>query len=38
VHDNVQAAGVRLDADVLTRIDEALGDVVERDPANTSRG
>jgi aryl-alcohol dehydrogenase-like predicted oxidoreductase len=38
VHDNVQAAGVRLDADVLTRIDEVLGDVVERDPANTSRG
>ncbi|WP_222272290.1 aldo/keto reductase family protein [Modestobacter marinus] len=38
VHDNVKAAGVRLPAEVLTRIDEALGDVVERDPAKTSRG
>jgi aryl-alcohol dehydrogenase-like predicted oxidoreductase len=38
VHDNVKAAGVELPADVLTRIDEALGDVVERDPAKTSRG
>ena len=32
VHDNVKAAGVQLDADVLARVDEALGDVVERDP------
>ncbi|MGY1707851.1 aldo/keto reductase family protein [Geodermatophilus sp. SYSU D00697] len=38
VQDNVQAAGVRLDADVLARIDEVLGDVVERDPAKTARG
>jgi aryl-alcohol dehydrogenase-like predicted oxidoreductase len=38
VHDNVAAAGVRLDADVMTRIDDVLGDVVERDPAKTSRG
>ncbi|MBB3082165.1 aldo/keto reductase family protein [Geodermatophilus sabuli] len=38
VQDNVQAAGVRLGADVLRRIDEVLGDVVERDPAKTSRG
>jgi aryl-alcohol dehydrogenase-like predicted oxidoreductase len=38
VHDNVQAAGVRLDADVMTRIDEVLGDVVERDPGKTARG
>jgi len=38
VHDNVKAAGVQLPAEVLTRIDEALGDVVERDPAKTSRG
>jgi aryl-alcohol dehydrogenase-like predicted oxidoreductase len=37
VHDNVQAAGVRLDAEVLKRIDEVLGDVVERDPAKTQR-
>ncbi len=38
VHDNVQAAGVTLDPDVLARIDEVLGDVVERDPAKTARG
>ena len=38
VHDNVKAAGVTLDADVMKRIDEALGDVVERDPAKTARG
>jgi len=38
VHDNVQAAGVTLDADVLARIDDVLGDTVERDPAKTSRG
>jgi aryl-alcohol dehydrogenase-like predicted oxidoreductase len=38
VQDNVEAAGVQLPAEVLTRIDEALGDVVERDPAKTSRG
>ncbi|MGY1594390.1 aldo/keto reductase family protein [Geodermatophilus sp. SYSU D00708] len=38
VQDNVQAAGVRLDADVLARIDEVLSDVVERDPAKTARG
>jgi aryl-alcohol dehydrogenase-like predicted oxidoreductase len=33
VRDNVKAAGVRLDAEVMTRVDEVLGDVVERDPA-----
>jgi aryl-alcohol dehydrogenase-like predicted oxidoreductase len=38
VQDNAAAAGVTLDADVLARIDEVLGDVVERDPAKTSRG
>ena len=38
VHDNVKAAGVRLDDDVLKRIDEVLGDVVVRDPAKTARG
>nr|WP_239522676.1 aldo/keto reductase family protein [Geodermatophilus sabuli] len=38
VHDNVQAAGVTLGDDVLARIDEVLGDVVERDPAKTARG
>jgi aryl-alcohol dehydrogenase-like predicted oxidoreductase len=35
VADNVGASGVRLDADVLKRIDEALGDAVERDPSRT---
>jgi aryl-alcohol dehydrogenase-like predicted oxidoreductase len=38
VRDNVAAAGVELSADVLARIDEVLGDVVERDPGKTSRG
>ena len=38
VEDNVRAAGVRLDADVMKRIDDILGDVVERDPAKTQRG
>jgi aryl-alcohol dehydrogenase-like predicted oxidoreductase len=35
VTDNVGASGVRLEPDVLKRIDEALGDKVERDPAKT---
>ncbi|MEV5890838.1 aldo/keto reductase family protein [Nonomuraea fuscirosea] len=35
VRDNVKAAGVKLEAGVLERIDEVLGDVVERDPAKT---
>ena len=35
VTDNVGASGVRLEPDVLKRIDEALGDKVERDPSNT---
>jgi aryl-alcohol dehydrogenase-like predicted oxidoreductase len=38
VEDNVKAAGVTLGVDVLKRIDEVLGDVVERDPAKTARG
>ena len=32
IADNVTAAGVRLDPEVLHRIDQVLGDVVERDP------
>ncbi|GAA1617442.1 aldo/keto reductase family protein [Brevibacterium sanguinis] len=32
---NVAAAGVKLDAEVLDRIDEALGDLPETDPAKT---
>ncbi|MFI7613255.1 aldo/keto reductase family protein [Nonomuraea terrae] len=35
VRDNVKAAGVKLDADVLKRIDDVLDSVVERDPAKT---
>jgi aryl-alcohol dehydrogenase-like predicted oxidoreductase len=32
IADNVTAAGVRLDPELLHRMDEVLGDVVERDP------
>ena len=35
VHDNVKAAGKKLDADLLTAIDDVLGDVVERDASLT---
>ncbi|WP_410643114.1 aldo/keto reductase family protein [Amycolatopsis sp. lyj-346] len=35
VHENVKAAGQKLDADLLTAIDEVLGDVVERDASLT---
>jgi len=35
VKDNVGAAGVTLETDLMARIDAALGSVVERDPANT---
>ncbi|TDD64132.1 aldo/keto reductase [Actinomadura darangshiensis] len=36
VTDNVKAAGVKLDADVLKRIDDVLGDSVIRDPDKTA--
>jgi aryl-alcohol dehydrogenase-like predicted oxidoreductase len=36
VRDNVKAAGVKLDAAVLKRIDEVLGSVVVRDPRQTT--
>jgi aryl-alcohol dehydrogenase-like predicted oxidoreductase len=36
VTDNARASGVRLGDDVLRAIDDALGDVVERDPARTA--
>ena len=36
VRENVKAAGVQLDADIMTRIDEALGGVVVRDPSLTT--
>jgi aryl-alcohol dehydrogenase-like predicted oxidoreductase len=35
VYDNAKASGVRLDAGLLTAIDEILNPVVERDPART---
>jgi hypothetical protein len=35
VRDNVTASGVKLEADVRKRIDEALGDIVVTDPALT---
>jgi aryl-alcohol dehydrogenase-like predicted oxidoreductase len=37
VAENVKAAGVRIPAELMTRIDEALGDVVVRDPAETAK-
>ena len=36
VHENVKAAGVRLEPELMGRIDEVLGDVVERDPGKTT--
>jgi aryl-alcohol dehydrogenase-like predicted oxidoreductase len=35
VRENVQASGVRLDEEIMRAIDDALGPVVERDPART---
>jgi aryl-alcohol dehydrogenase-like predicted oxidoreductase len=36
VRENVAAAGVRLDADLMSKIDEVLGGVVTRDPGRTA--
>ncbi len=36
VRENVKASGVKLDDDVLKRIDEIMGPVIVRDPAETS--
>jgi aryl-alcohol dehydrogenase-like predicted oxidoreductase len=36
VRDNAAAAGVKLDADLLKKIDELLADDIERDPAKTT--
>ena len=35
VHDNVKAAGVKLDAELLKAIDDIVDPIVERDPAKT---
>jgi aryl-alcohol dehydrogenase-like predicted oxidoreductase len=37
VHENVKAAGVRLEPELMQRIDGVLGDVVIRDPALTAQ-
>ncbi|HYJ74128.1 MAG TPA: aldo/keto reductase, partial [Kineosporiaceae bacterium] len=37
VAENVKAAGVTIPPELLARIDEVLGDVVERDPARTAQ-
>ena len=36
VHENVKAAGVRLEPELMGKVDEVLGDVVERDPGKTA--
>ena len=36
VVENVKASGVTIPAELLTRIDEVLGDVVERDASRTA--
>ncbi len=38
VAENVKASGVVLSVDVMRRIDDALGAIVERDPAKTAEG
>jgi len=35
VRENVKASGVRLDAEVMRKVDDVLGPVIERDPAQT---
>jgi aryl-alcohol dehydrogenase-like predicted oxidoreductase len=36
VSENAKAAGVKLDSGLLRRIDDVLGDYIERDPARTA--
>jgi aryl-alcohol dehydrogenase-like predicted oxidoreductase len=36
VTENVKAAGVKIPEELMTRIDESLGDIVERDAAKTA--
>ncbi len=38
ITENVKASGVTIPAELMTRIDEVLGDAVERDPAKTLEG
>lgn len=37
VTENAAASGVRLEDDLMSRIDDVLGDIVDRDPAKTAR-
>ena len=37
VHENVKAAGVKLEPAVMKQIDDVLGDIVERDPGMTTK-
>ena len=36
VGENVKAAGVTLEPELMAKIDDALGDIVERDPGKTA--
>jgi aryl-alcohol dehydrogenase-like predicted oxidoreductase len=38
VHENAKASGVEIPAELMARIDDALGDVVQRDPGLTVAG
>jgi aryl-alcohol dehydrogenase-like predicted oxidoreductase len=35
VAENVKAAGVKLEPELMTKIDDVLGDIVEKDPGKT---
>jgi aryl-alcohol dehydrogenase-like predicted oxidoreductase len=37
VSENVKAAGVKIPAELMTKIDDALGDVVEKDASATAK-
>lgn len=37
VTENAAAAGIKLEADLLARVDELLGDLVDEDPAKTAQ-
>ncbi|HEY0217298.1 MAG TPA: aldo/keto reductase, partial [Cellulomonas sp.] len=37
VQENVKASGVTIPAELMARIDEVLGDSVQRDPAETAK-
>ncbi len=37
ISENAKAAEARLDEDIMTSIDDVLGDIIERDPAKAGR-